>query len=262
VIVGIALVVAAAIAGAVVYFGGSDDAPAATSSVATESSAQVTEPAETTVEATTTVTDAPTTSAPATTAVASTEATTTTEASPATTPGGLPVVFPDAVPAEACTPGRVEDDTDLMLAYEPWCVGAWALSVVEGTEGDEGADVFRWDGTTWWYRGYFYAMCDIGLTGAGMPPAVAREMLGGMTETCISPPELRPEPSGGPLQWGDQGPRVEALQQALIDRNLLFDEADGQFGPNTEAAVRDLEYFLGLDADGVADSAVFAELGL
>lgn len=258
-IVGSLVLAAVAIVLSVIALARGDDGPAATSSVPAVETWPSTDPAESAVESETTAVGSTAATPSATTHVPSTEIT-TTEPPPATTPSGLPVVFPDTAPAEACTGEGIEAATGLVLAYEPWCAGAWALSQVEGTGGEEGADVFRWDGSTWWHRGYFYAMCDVGLTYAGMPPTIARAMFGGTGETCIPPVDLRPEPSSGPLQWGDEGSRVEALQRALIERNLLFDEADGQFGPNTEAAVRDLEYFLGLVVDGIADSAVFAEL--
>jgi peptidoglycan hydrolase-like protein with peptidoglycan-binding domain len=73
---------------------------------------------------------------------------------------------------------------------------------------------------------------------------------------------LRPELPVGPLGYNDEGQRVKRLQQALIDRGLLFDDADGQYGPNTQAAVMDLQHFLGIEPDGVAGAQVHAALQL
>ena len=262
---GSVVAVAAIAIGAFVVLGGSDDSETTigtattVESATTESEPATTEPVPTftAVETTTPTTEATiTTPAPTTTAAVATDA---------TTPSGLLVVLPDTVPDSVCTKERIEADTGLVLSWDAYCIGAWSLNMQDGMGGsdeveNEGADVFRWTGFEWQYRGYQYAMCDIGLIYAGMPPVIGREFT--FSDTCISPPTLTPEPSTGPLSWGHQGERVRALQRALIDRNLLFDEADGQYGPNTETAVRDLEFLLDLEPDGVADSVVFAELGL
>jgi peptidoglycan hydrolase-like protein with peptidoglycan-binding domain len=94
-----------------------------------------------------------------------------------------------------------------------------------------------------------------------MPPALARE-IGFDGEGCGFEIDLRAESPVGPLGFDDEGPRVQRLQQALIQRGLLFDEADGQFGPNTQAAVMDLQYFLGLEPDGFAGAEVHTALQL
>ena len=263
-VVGALAIVGVAVAAFVVLGGGDDSGTTIVTATTAEPATAETEPATTepaptftAVETTTPTTEATlTTPAPTTTAAVATEA---------TTPSGLLVVLPDTVPDSVCTKERIEADTGLVLAWEAYCIGAWSLNMQEGMGGsdeveNEGADVFRWTGFEWQYRNYQYAMCDIGLIYAGMPPVIAREFT--FSDTCISPPTLTPEPSTGPLSWGHEGERVRALQRALIDRNLLFDEADSQFGPNTETAVRDLEFLLGLEPDGVADSVVFGELGL
>lgn len=263
-VVGALAVVGVAVAAFVVLGGGDESETTIVTATSAEPATNETEPATTepaptftAVETTTPTSEATiTTPAPTTTAAVVTEA---------TTPSGLLVVLPDTVPDSVCTKERIEADTGLVLSWEAYCIGAWSLNMQEGMGGsdeveNEGADVFRWTGFEWQYRRYHYAMCDIGLTYAGMPPVIAREFT--FSETCISPPTLAPEPSSGPLSWGHQGERVRALQRALIDRNLLFDEADGQFGPNTDAAVRDLEFLLGLEPDGYVDGVEFAELGL
>lgn len=210
--------------------------------------------------------EAPTTTAAATTVAPTTAAPTTvpTTVAPTTTlPFGLPPVFPSSVPTEACTADRIITDTGQSLGFDVFCLGGWSTNVPSAECGEiecEGLTVFRWTGDRWVDRGYFYAYCISALTASGMPPALAREVGFDASDSCASEIDLRPEPGAGPLSWNDEGPRVQRLQQALIDRGLLFDEADGQFGPNTQAAVMDLQYFLGIEPDGIAGAEVHAAL--
>jgi hypothetical protein len=208
----------------------------------------------------------PTTAAPTT--VAPTTAATTvppTPAPPTTLPFGLPAVFPSSVPPEACTEARIVADTGQTLGFDAFCLGAWSTNVPSAECGEiecEGLQVFRWTGERWVDRGYFYAYCISTLTASGMPPALAREVGFDASDSCTFEIDLRPEPGAGPLSMSDDGQRVRRLQQALIDRGLLFDDADGQYGPNTQAAVMDLQYFLGIEPDGVAGAQVHAALQL
>jgi len=55
------------------------------------------------------------------------------------------------------------------------------------------------------------------------------------------------------LKNGSRGEAVVNLQQRLIDLNYLDDEADGIYGPLTQAAVELLQYELGMEETGVAD---------
>lgn len=208
-----------------------------------------------------------TTTAPTTTAPPTTVPTTMpTTVAPATTlPFGLPAVFPSSVPPEACTADRIIADTGQTLGFDVFCMGAWSTNVPSAECAEiecEGLSVFRWTGERWVDRGYFYAYCISTLTASGLPPALAREVGFDASESCPADINLRPEPGAGPLSWDDEGPRVKRLQQALIARGLLFDDADGQYGPNTQAAVMDLQYFLGIEADGVAGAQVHAALQL
>jgi hypothetical protein len=216
-------------------------------------------PATSVAPATTSV---PTTAAPATLAPTTVPATipATTVAPTTTLPYGLPAVFPNSVPADACTAERIIADTGKTLGFDVFCNGAWSLNVPSPECGEaecESADVYRWTGERWVYRGFYYAYCVSTVSASGMPPAIARDIGAG---PCGEEVDLRPEPSAGPLSMNDEGVRVQRLQQALIDRGLLFDDADGQYGPNTQAAVMDLQYFLGIEPDGMAGAEVHAAL--
>lgn len=262
--------VLAAIVGVAIALTSSDDTKSV-DDVPNESvdSSEPADGASTSVESTAGV-SAPETTAASTTSTVSVSAipttstsTTTTSPPPATTPSGLPVRFPSTVPPGKCSSPVIARDTGNTLLFDASCNGAWSFNLGSECETDcEAADVYRWTGDRWTFRGTYYSMCATSLTESGMPPAVARTITGDVEDYCAKYVDLVSEPSSGPLQFNDEGRRVAALQRALIARGLLFDDADGEYGPNTEAAVRDLQFFLGIDADGVAGLEVHSELGV
>jgi len=64
----------------------------------------------------------------------------------------------------------------------------------------------------------------------------------------------------GTVKQGDNGPDVVALQQKLIAAGYSV-AADGDFGPGTDAAVKQFQASKGLTADGVVGPATWAALG-
>ena len=70
---------------------------------------------------------------------------------------------------------------------------------------------------------------------------------------------IRPTPTPAPttsystLQSGSAGSSVMRLQERLIELGYLDDTADGNFGSNTEAAVRAAQADFGMEETGVAD---------
>lgn len=56
------------------------------------------------------------------------------------------------------------------------------------------------------------------------------------------------------LSRGDRGEDVKELQKLLFETGWLFEEPDGIFGKNTEAALISFQKFMGLNANGRADS--------
>jgi peptidoglycan hydrolase-like protein with peptidoglycan-binding domain len=62
------------------------------------------------------------------------------------------------------------------------------------------------------------------------------------------------------LQYGDEGHTVRELQQALVDQGYDIN-VDGDFGPATDAAVKDFQANNGLSADGVVGPHTWAALG-
>lgn len=60
-------------------------------------------------------------------------------------------------------------------------------------------------------------------------------------------------------QSGIKGPLAAAIQAALCEAGHAID-IDGEFGPNTENALREYQKKNGLDVDGIAGPATYAKL--
>jgi hypothetical protein len=69
-----------------------------------------------------------------------------------------------------------------------------------------------------------------------------------------------PPPDFKLIERGSFGPDVELLQKELNDHYDAELEIDGDFGSNTEAAVKKVEALLGNKVDGVVDSAFWSAL--
>lgn len=162
-------------------------------------------------------------------------------------------------------PSCVLAEMDPELDPDEWfsnCIGAFGFARFSAAL-DRSFRIYRWTGTEWQSRGAFAAYCTSDLVPSGMPNDYAKELAfpGTRNSECYDI-LLHPESSSGPLSFNDEGPRVRELQLRLIGANLLLDEADGEYGPNTLAAVTDLQYLFGLAPTGVADESVFVILGL
>jgi hypothetical protein len=77
------------------------------------------------------------------------------------------------------------------------------------------------------------------------------------------------QPAGGlgsrPLQMGDSGDDVRELQVLMATRFPLYAKdltADGDFGPQTDAVLREFQQRSGLAVDGVVGPQTFAALGI
>jgi putative chitinase len=93
---------------------------------------------------------------------------------------------------------------------------------------------------------------DIGLADRQARYAKAMAALGGKIDT--SAPAASPSASGGTLRRGSKGDDVKKMQAKL---GLT---ADGDFGPGTEAALKQWQADNGLTADGVAGPKTLAKL--
>jgi hypothetical protein len=71
-----------------------------------------------------------------------------------------------------------------------------------------------------------------------------------------------PESTADQLLYGDTGPRVAALQEALINVGFLEDSADGSYGPNTIRAVMNFQFSQNVPVDGIAGPNMHELLGI
>ena len=71
-----------------------------------------------------------------------------------------------------------------------------------------------------------------------------------------------PESSADQLQYGDTGPRVMALQEALMKAGFLEDAADGMYGPATIEAVMNFQFAQNITVDGIAGPNTHTMLGI
>lgn len=72
------------------------------------------------------------------------------------------------------------------------------------------------------------------------------------------PPTSQPEYTT--LRPGNEGPRVQEMQEKLIELGFLEGKADGQYGPKTKEAVMAYQRRSGLKADGIAGKETLTRL--
>lgn len=84
------------------------------------------------------------------------------------------------------------------------------------------------------------------------------EQQAGTTANTPQTPPAAPLPI---LRKGDKGQHVRTLQLALIREGFTI-KADGDFGSNTELAVKGYQAAVGLKVDGVAGPNTYRKLGL
>lgn len=97
----------------------------------------------------------------------------------------------------------------------------------------------------------------------GTPADAAERTQAALRE--LSPGTTQSDAAGaGPLRRGSTGPAVAALQERLNRGHPDFSHlvVDSDFGPSTEAAVREFQRRVSLTVDGVAGPRTLAALGL
>lgn len=95
--------------------------------------------------------------------------------------------------------------------------------------------------------------------------ALALRELGGVTAPAANPAPAPAGSSSGLLRRGSKGDAVKRVQQALKTRYRAYAghlAVDGDYGPATEAAVKEFQRRSGLSVDGVAGPATLRALGL
>lgn len=62
------------------------------------------------------------------------------------------------------------------------------------------------------------------------------------------------------FQRGDDGQEVVAIQKRLVELSYSINNIDGDFGPETERAVKNFQADKGLEVDGIVGSATYRAL--
>ena len=62
------------------------------------------------------------------------------------------------------------------------------------------------------------------------------------------------------FQRGDDGQEVQAIQKRLVELNYTISNIDGDFGPETERAVKQFQADKGLEVDGIIGEATYRAL--
>ena len=193
--------------------------------------------------------------APLPTTTTTTNPTTTLPPSPTTTllspPTTALVVGPGV--ARECSAAAIMADTGVAMTGDPSRCGAgWAVIAPVGCGGYEPGstnylecedfDVFHVTQDGWVYDGTRYSGCAEFLAGGGLSPLTALAWI----PWCNGEPPQRSN-----IEPGSTGDRVTSLQIALVALGYPI-AVDGEYGPSTEAAVRDFQSRNGLEVDGIA----------
>lgn len=78
----------------------------------------------------------------------------------------------------------------------------------------------------------------------------------------LTPDELDNDSQVVDLKFGSTGAEVIKLQQKLHDKEFKPGAIDGDFGENTQAAVKAFQRSVGLEDDGIVGKKTRAALGL
>ena len=200
-----------------------------------------------------------------------TEASTTSVEMPTTT------VFVDTKPAceiSAVDPNQVDSmgrSIEGLAVIE--CIGDWMITQSYPDCGEcEGVIPFHLENNEWKMYDPIYVYC------YSVPDGYGPELEGAITGESFIFTTLqiavagypcdetnkgyRPESAADQLLFGDIGPRVTALQEALVSTGFLEDVADGQYGPNTIRAVMNFQFSQNIPVDGIAGPNTHALLGI
>ena len=142
---------------------------------------------------------------------------------------------PDCGECEGVTPFHIEDNAWKM--FDPMYIYCYSIPDGYGPE-PEGA-----------ITGESFIFTTIQIAVAGIP----------CDETNKG---YHPESAADQLLYGDIGPRVSALQEALIAAGFLEDSADGEYGPATVEAVMNFQFSQNVPVDGIAGPNTHELLGI
>ena len=198
--------------------------------------------------------------------VSSTEASTTTLEITTTTTAPVAV-------EPACDLSAVSADQDVSGLIKLECLGDWMITQSYPDCGEcEGVIPFHLENNEWKMYDPIYVYC------YSVPDGYGPEPEGAITGESFIFTTLQiavagypcdetnkgyhPESTADQLLYGDTGPRVAALQEALINVGFLEDSADGSYGPNTIRAVMNFQFSQNIPVDGIAGPNTHALLGI
>jgi hypothetical protein len=199
-----------------------------------------------------------------------TEASTTSVEMPTTT------VFVDTRPAceiSAVDPNQVDSmgrSIEGLAVIE--CIGDWMITQNIDCLECEGVIPLHIEDNAWKLYDPIYTYCYSVPMGYGPDPEgtpVDQSNIRATIEIAVAgypcdetDKGYRPESMTEPLMFGDIGPRVAALQEALISQGFLQTSADGEYGPATIRAVMNFQYSQNVSVDGIAGPDTHELLGI
>jgi hypothetical protein len=203
-------------------------------------------------------------------AVPITEASTTSVEMPTTT------VFVDTRPAceiSAVDPNQVDSmgrSIEGLAVIE--CIGDWMITQYADCLECEGVIPLHIEDNAWKMYEPLYIYCYSVPDGYGPTPEgtpVDQSFILSTIQIAVSRYACDQENQGyhsesaaDQLLYGDIGPRVAALQEALIAAGFLEDSADGEYGPATVEAVMNFQYSQNVPVDGIAGPNTHDLLGI
>ena len=153
------------------------------------------------------------------------------------------------------------------------CLGDWMITQSPNCGECEGVIPFHIEDNSWQMYEPLYAYCYSVPEGYGTQLEGASSSDESMNLATVqiavagvpcdeSNKGYHPESADGQLRYGDTGPRVTALQEALIRDGFLDGLADGAYGPETIRAVMNFQYSQSNAVDGIAGPKTHALLGI
>jgi hypothetical protein len=172
-----------------------------------------------------------------------------------------------------CDLSAVSADQDVSGLIKLECLGDWMITQSYPDCGEcEGVIPVHLENNEWKMYDPIYVYCYSVPDGYGPEPegAITGESFIFTTlqiavagyPCVVTNTGYQPESNSEPLTFGDIGPRVTALQQALSDVGFYLISVDGAYGPETIRAVMNFQWYHLIPTDGIAGSRVHELLGI
>ena len=164
--------------------------------------------------------------------------------------------------------GQTAGDLDVVR-----CIGDWMITQRFPDCGEcEGVTPFHIEDNVWKMYEPLYIYCYSVPDGYGPTPKgtpVDQSYLLSTIQIAVSRyacdqenQGYHPESVADQLLYGDTGPRVAKLQEALFNAGFFADTVDGEYGPATVEAVMNFQYSQNISVDGIAGPKTHALLGI